>query len=61
MKNTKIMIAGDLMPMPCNYELFSDGDTNSMPEAEFMTHFLTAIRRQKRSLNSTFQRTAKAG
>lgn len=24
-ESTKILIAGDLMPMPCNYELFSAG------------------------------------
>lgn len=30
MDNTKIIIAGDLMPMPCNYELFSSGDTQAL-------------------------------
>lgn len=30
MKNTKIIIAGDLLPMPCNYELFSAGDTKAL-------------------------------
>ncbi len=30
MKNTKIIIAGDLMPMPCNYELFSAGDPSAL-------------------------------
>ena len=28
--NTKIIIAGDLMPMPCNYELFSSGDAETL-------------------------------
>ncbi len=30
MKETKIMIAGDLMPMPCNYELFASGDAHAL-------------------------------
>ena len=30
MKNTKIIIAGDMLPMPCNYELFSAGDTQAL-------------------------------
>ncbi len=30
MKCTRIIIAGDLMPMPCNYELFSKGDTQAL-------------------------------
>ena len=30
MKNTRIIIAGDLLPMPCNYELFSAGDAQAL-------------------------------
>ena len=30
MNNTRILIAGDLMPMPCNYELFSAGDPRTL-------------------------------
>ena len=30
MKATKILIAGDLMPMPCNYDLFAAGDTQAL-------------------------------
>ena len=30
MKDTKILIAGDLFPMPCNYELFESGDTQAL-------------------------------
>ena len=30
MNNTKIIIAGDLFPMPCNYDLFSAGDTKAL-------------------------------
>lgn len=30
MKSTKIIVAGDLLPMPCNYDLFSAGDTKSL-------------------------------
>ena len=30
MKNTRIIIAGDLLPMPCNYELFSAGDARAL-------------------------------
>lgn len=30
MKNTRIIIAGDILPMPCNYELFSAGDTQAL-------------------------------
>lgn len=30
MKNTRIIIAGDLFPMPCNYELFSAGDARAL-------------------------------
>lgn len=30
MKSTKILIAGDLFPMPCNYELFAAGDTQEL-------------------------------
>ena len=30
MKATKILIAGDLMPMPCNYDLFEAGDTQAL-------------------------------
>ncbi len=30
MKNTKIIIAGDLLPMSCNYDLFRAGDTKSL-------------------------------
>ncbi len=30
MKTTKIILAGDLLPMPCNYELFSSGDTQAL-------------------------------
>ena len=30
MKNTRIIIAGDLMPMPCNYDLFSAGDAQAL-------------------------------
>ena len=30
MKSTKIIIAGDLLPMPCNYELFSKGDARTL-------------------------------
>ena len=30
MKNTKIIIAGDLMPMPCNYDLFEAGDIHAL-------------------------------
>ena len=30
MKNTKIIIAGDLLPMPCNYDLFAAGDTQAL-------------------------------
>ena len=30
MKPTKIILAGDLLPMPCNYELFSAGDIQSL-------------------------------
>lgn len=30
MKDTKILIAGDLLPMPCNYDLFVAGDTQAL-------------------------------
>ena len=30
MKNTKIIVAGDLLPMPCNYELFTAGDVRAL-------------------------------
>ena len=30
MKETKIIIAGDLLPMPCNYDLFSAGDAKAL-------------------------------
>lgn len=30
MKDTKILIAGDLLPMPCNYDLFAAGDTQAL-------------------------------
>ena len=30
MKSTRIIIAGDLLPMPCNYELFSRGDKEAL-------------------------------
>ena len=30
MKNTRIIIVGDLLPMHCNYELFSAGDTRAL-------------------------------
>ena len=30
MANTKIIIAGDMFPMPCNYDLFSAGDTGTL-------------------------------
>ena len=30
MKNTRIIIAGDLLPMPCNYDLFSAGDAQAL-------------------------------
>ena len=30
MKKTKIILAGDLLPMPCNYDLFSAGDTQAL-------------------------------
>ena len=30
MKATKILIAGDLMPMPCNYDLFTAGDAQAL-------------------------------
>lgn len=30
MKSTKIIIAGDLFPMPCNYDLFSAGDATAI-------------------------------
>ena len=30
MKDTKIMIAGDLMPMSCNYDLFAAGDIRAL-------------------------------
>lgn len=30
MTKTKIIIAGDLLPMPCNYDLFSAGDTRAL-------------------------------
>lgn len=30
MKNTKILIAGDLLPMPCNYDLFAAGDAQAL-------------------------------
>ncbi len=28
--NTKVIIAGDLFPMPCNYDLFESGDVQSL-------------------------------
>ena len=30
MKSTKIIVAGDLLPMPCNYDLFSAGDAQAI-------------------------------
>ena len=30
MKNTKIILAGDMFPMPCNYALFAAGDTQAL-------------------------------
>ncbi len=30
MKDLKIIIAGDLLPVPCNYELFESGDTQAL-------------------------------
>lgn len=30
MKPTKILIAGDLFPVPCNYDLFTAGDTQAL-------------------------------
>ena len=30
MTKTKLIIAGDMFPMPCNYDLFSAGDTKSL-------------------------------
>lgn len=30
MKNTKIFLAGDMFPMPCNYALFAAGDTQAL-------------------------------
>lgn len=30
MNQVKILIAGDFLPMPCNYELFSNGDTREL-------------------------------
>ena len=30
MLKTKIIIAGDTLPMPCNYDLFSAGDTKAL-------------------------------
>jgi len=30
MTNTKIIIAGDMLPMPCNYDLFSAGDIRAL-------------------------------
>lgn len=30
MKDTKIIIAGDMLPMPCNYDLFAEGDTEAL-------------------------------
>ena len=30
MKSTNIIIAGDLLPMPCNYDLFAAGDTQAL-------------------------------
>ena len=42
MKNTKIIIAGDLLPMPCNYELFSVGDTKSLFGEKLCSLFASA-------------------
>ena len=30
MQNTKIILAGDMFPMPCNYALFAAGDTQAL-------------------------------
>ncbi|MBR1483111.1 MAG: CapA family protein [Ruminococcus sp.] len=30
MENTNIILAGDMLPMPCNYDLFSSGDTQAL-------------------------------
>ena len=30
MKETRIIITGDMLPMPCNYELFRTGDTKAL-------------------------------
>ncbi len=42
MKNTKIIIAGDLMPMPCNYDLFSAGDIKALFGEELCGLFASA-------------------
>jgi poly-gamma-glutamate synthesis protein (capsule biosynthesis protein) len=45
MKKTKIIIAGDLMPMPCNYELFSAGDTEALFGGKLCELFASADHR----------------
>ena len=30
MSQVKLLIAGDFLPMPCNYDLFSKGDTKTL-------------------------------
>ena len=42
MKNTKIIIAGDFLPMPCNYELFRAGDVKTLFGEKLCTLFGSA-------------------
>lgn len=42
MKNTKIIIAGDFLPMPCNYDLFRVGDAKSLFGEKLCSLFASA-------------------
>ncbi len=42
MKNTKLIIAGDMLPMPCNYALFQSGDIQTLFGEKLCTLFASA-------------------
>ncbi len=42
MKKTKLIIAGDLLPMPCNYDLFAAGDAQALFGEKLCTLFASA-------------------
>ncbi len=45
MLKTKIIIAGDTLPMPCNYDLFSAGDTKALFGDRLCELFASAVYR----------------